>query len=221
MQLEHAVLKQRLRPNDRREQLLRCALAAFAQNGVARATHSHVAKLAGVAVPTVHSYFRTRDALVSAVLGEVEAYLIAIVRQSLNRRTTVENALTTLATRFAEDALAKPDIIKVWLDWSTGVRAGVWPRYLVLLEKLHAAARKVLARGKREGVLHANIDVRSVARLFIGGGHTVALMQFAGAKPTEMRVFVDHFIESILNIGGVAGKAGQHTGGKALQNPAP
>ena len=78
----------RLSPEARRAQLLECALAAFAEHGVARATHSHVAERAGVSVPAVHSYFRTRDDLVAAVLSEVEAYLLEIVSSSLGGKKT-------------------------------------------------------------------------------------------------------------------------------------
>ena len=40
-----------------------------------------------------------------------------------------------IATRFAAEASANPDLIRVWLDWSTGVRQDVWPRYLELLDQ--------------------------------------------------------------------------------------
>src|SRR5690606_11654369 len=102
-------------------------IAAFAEHGLGRATHSHVAKRAGVSVPAVHSYFRTRDDLVAAVLDEVEAFLLKLNSETLsNSQFGVREALELLATRFAREALEKPDIVKVWLDWSTGVRADVW-----------------------------------------------------------------------------------------------
>ena len=65
----------RLPPEQRRTQLLTCAIAAAAEHGLARVTHAHVAERAGVSVSAVHSYFRTRDDLVGATLAEVEAYL--------------------------------------------------------------------------------------------------------------------------------------------------
>ncbi len=201
MKYSHDSGKKRLRPEERRAQLLRCALNAFAENGVARATHSHVAKLAGVAIPTVHSYFRSREDLESAVLGEVENYLIELVTESLGGKKSVEEALTTLATRFANDATTKSDIIKVWLDWSTGVRAGVWPRYLAVLDKLHSITRPVFLRGKREGILSENLNVKAAARLFIGGGHTLALMQFAKVPSRDLAIYMDQFIQSLMNIG--------------------
>src|SRR5690606_8975199 len=97
----------RLAPSARRAQLLECALAAFAEHGVARATHSHVAERAGVSVPAVHSYFRTREDLVAAVLDEVEAYLLDIVSSSLGGPKAVPEALEALAVNFSRDAIEK------------------------------------------------------------------------------------------------------------------
>ncbi len=190
----------RLAPEARRAQLLECALAAFAENGVARATHSHVAERAGVSVPAVYSYFRTREDLVAAVLDEVEAYLLDIVSSSLGGPKPVSEALRTLAVNFARDATAKPDMIKVWLDWSTGVRADVWPRYMDVLERLHGIAQKVLERGKREGVIPPALNVKASARAYLGGGHTVALMQFSGAKPREFDAVIEHLVRSAMGI---------------------
>jgi TetR/AcrR family hemagglutinin/protease transcriptional regulator len=191
----------RLTPQARRAQLLDCALAAFAEHGVARATHSHVAERAGVSVPAVHSYFRTRDDLVAAVLGEVEVYLIEIVSRSLGGPKAVHEALEALAVNFSRDAKEKPDMMKVWLDWSTGVRADVWPRYMDVLERLHAIAQKVLERGMGEGVIPPDLSVKAAARVYLGGGHTVALMQFSGATPPEIDAVIGHLVRTAMGIG--------------------
>lgn len=191
----------RLLPEERRAQLLVCAVAAFAEHGVARATHSHVAERAGVSVSAVHSYFRTREDLVAAVLGVVENYLLAVSAESLEGQKTVYEALMTLARRFANAAIEQPDLIKVWLDWSTGVRADVWPHYMEVLDQLHGMAQKVLARGKREGVISEKLNVKAAARLYNGGGHTVALMQFAGAGRRELDIFIDQLVRCVMGVG--------------------
>lgn len=94
-----------------------------------------------------------------------------------------------------------PDFIKVWLDWSTGVSSDLWPRYTVLNGRFIEATQKVLTRGKREGVIPAHLNVKAAARLFIGGGHTVALMQFAGASQSEFDAIIDQLIGMIMEKG--------------------
>jgi TetR/AcrR family transcriptional regulator, hemagglutinin/protease regulatory protein len=190
----------RLQPEERRAQLLGCALTVFADQGIGRATHSQVAESAGVSVPAVYSYFRTRDDLVSATLREVESYLDRIVATTLEGRQCPYEALISLAQTFAGDAKTNPKIIKVWLDWSTGVELDAWSRYLETLERLHHAAGKTLARGKREGLVPSNINVKAAARIYIGGGHTIALMQFAGIPKRELDIFIKQMVRGAMGI---------------------
>lgn len=184
----------RLRPEERRAQLLDHALAAFAEHGIAGATHSHVAERAQVSISAVYSYFRTRELLVQAVLGEVAAYLDQLFLGLLDGGGDPERALITLGRRFARDALDQPNVVKVWLDWSTGISSPVWPEYLRVLERLHGAVIKVLTRGKRMKIVPPDLDTRAAARTFAGGGHTVALMQFAGIAPREVDAVIDQLV---------------------------
>jgi TetR/AcrR family hemagglutinin/protease transcriptional regulator len=190
----------RLQPLERRAQLVTCTMSAFAEHGLARGTHSHVAERAGVSVSAVHSYFRTRDDLVEVALNEVETHLLKMVLGALGGQGSVRECLTSLAAQFTESGRVDPDLFKVWLDWSTGVRADLWPRYIKLNDRFIEAAQKLLSRGKREGVLPDDLNVKAAARLFIGGGHTVALMQFAGVSKREIAIFNEHLIVSTMGM---------------------
>lgn len=191
----------RLPPDQRRAQLIQCAIAALAEHGVARATHGHVAKRANVSVAAVHSYFRTRDDLVEATLSEVEAALLKIVADSARQATSTFTGLSEMVSGLDRAARETPDIVKVWLDWSTGFRADVWPRYALMQEQLYAAVRKVLTAGKRQGSLSEKLNVKAAARLFVGGGHTVVLARFGGASQDEIEILIEYLIGSVMNIG--------------------
>ena len=184
----------RLPPEQRRQQLLHCAIAATAEHGVARVTHAHVAERAGVSVSAVHSYFRTRDDLVAATLAEVEAYLLALVVTVARQPGTALQALTDLVERFDAEARGNADPVKVWLDWSTGFRADVWPRYLLMQERLVAVIEKLFVRGRKAGQFGQGLNARAAARLYVGGGITVALMRFAGASEREIRTVISHLL---------------------------
>ena len=194
-------VRTRLPPDQRRAQLLKCAIAAFAEYGIARATHAHVAERAEVSVSAVHSYFRTREDLVAATLNEVEVRLMDIIGNIDVQNIGVRDTLSMMVKGFDKAAQEDPEIIKVWLDWSTGFRADVWPGYLRMQERLHGAVRKALARGKRTGTLSPHLNTAAAARLFVGGGHTIALARFAGASRREITILIDHLIKSIMAIG--------------------
>lgn len=176
--------RKRLQPDQRRSQLVECAIKATAENGIARVTHSHVAAISGVSIPTVHAYFRTRSDLVDIVLKEVDEHLTTITDACFLSGTSVYERLFRLALRFGQDARDRADLILVWLDWSTGVRSPVWDRYLFRLDKLHRSVEAVLHEDLGKTLSAQDISIR--AKLYVGGGHTLALMQFAGATDEEI-----------------------------------
>ena len=177
--------KLRLPPLERQEQLEKFIVKAVAQRGISRVTHSHVAKLAKVSVSTVHFYFKRRQDLVASATKQVEDYLIDIFTENLEQ-DSVTDALTDLAEAFLQGGYENPDLIKVWLDWSVGIREKVWKDYQRLQEELHRRVRKVLTRAKREKVLPKDFDTLAAARFYIGTGHTLQLMIFDGRSRGEI-----------------------------------
>ena len=178
----------RLHPKERQEQLEKFIVTAVAQYGISRVTHSHVAKLAGVSVSTVHYYFHKRQNLVDTAIKQVEDFLIEIFTVNLGQDSVVD-AMTDLAAAFVKEGFGNPDLIKVWLDWSAGINQSVWRDYQDLLEDLHERVRKVLARGKREKMLPKDFNTMAATRLYIGSGHTLQLMIFDGASKQDLVIF--------------------------------
>lgn len=185
-------------PDERRAQLLDCAIHALAEHGISRATHSHVAALANVSKPTVHSYFRTRQVLVQDALQQVDRHLQGTVSRVLARRDDTREALIELAYRFAHDAEHNPSIIKVWLDWSTGVDNDAWKAYLALLNQLHRNVAASIRNSQKAGRLSPDLDATAAARVYIGGGHSIALAQFAGVSRKQMQSFIQRLVHGAL-----------------------
>ncbi len=195
----------RLLPDDRRAQLLGHAVSCFAEHGIARATQAQVATRAGVSVSAVYSYFRTRADLVAAVLGAVEATITTMVENALATPEPALDALTSLATRTADMAVGEPDMVRVWLDWSTGVRANVWPQFLALQSRLHAVVEQVLLHPGDGKVELAELRIKSAARLFVGGAHTLALMRFENVDARALALFIDQLVSGVLAAAGRTG----------------
>jgi len=188
----------RLSPDDRRAQLVMHAVACFADHGIARAPQAQVAERAEVSVSAVYSYFRTRADLVDAVLETVAATIVAMVEQAVATPGAPLAVLTELATRTADMAVHEPDTVRVWLDWSTGVRADVWPHFLLLQRRLQALVAAVLVRGRDDVALATDVEIKSAARLFVGGAHTLALMRFEDVDVAELGVFIDQMVGGVL-----------------------
>lgn len=185
-------------PGLRRAQLSRCAVAAFASMGLERATHAEAARLAKVSVPTVFVYFPTREALVSAVLREVECFLEQIVDASMGLDGPPVERLAALGQAFAHAADGPGDLIRVWLDWSTAVRADVWQSYLKVQERIVARVARAVAEHRSGKSAKPVLADESAARMFVGSGHTVALMKLAGAPNREVDRLVRVIVAAVL-----------------------
>ena len=187
----------RLAPDDRRAQLLGHAVACFADHGIARATQAQVAARAGVSVSAVYSYFRTRADLVTAVLETVETRIVTMVEAALATPEPPVAALTRLAAHTADMAVQQPEIVRVWLDWSSGVRADVWPAFLRLQGRLRKLVEAILRTMDDDGQ-PPDRSVTSAARLFVGGAHTLALMRFEAVSAAELSLFIDQMVGGVV-----------------------
>ncbi len=188
----------RLNPVERRHQLLDCALHAFAEAGINRATHADVARLAAVSVPTVFVYFPTRDALVDAVLVEVARFLIDDVLMPVQTRDArTPELLVQVGLAFSEAVRTHPDHARVWLDWSTAFRRDVWPRYVEFQARVIELLKALVLRGKRDGSLVATLDADDASRLLVGSAHMLAQMTCMGSDLRQierfMRTAIDGF----------------------------
>ena len=187
----------RLPPKERKKQLEKFIIKATADHGISRVTHSQVAKLAGVSVSTVHFYFKRRQDLVKSAIKQVEDYLIEIFTVNLDQ-DSAQGALTDLAAAFLKTGFESPDLIKVWLDWSAGIREDVWLDYQNLLEELHRRVRNVLSKAKREKLLPKDFQTMAAARIYIGTGHTLQLMIFDGASKQELVKAQKHLLRAVF-----------------------
>lgn len=111
----------RLDPNARRAQLLHHAMAAFADAGIERAVHADVAVRADVSTPTVFKYFPTRDALVDAILSEIEtAFWDLGGIKSNNIQLGPKELARSLADSISELCVDRPNMMKVAITWAFG-----------------------------------------------------------------------------------------------------
>lgn len=184
-----------LSPEERRRQLLRCAITAFATNGLGRGTHAQVAKLAGVAVPTVFSYFPTREDLVDGVLKEIEGLLLGIVRADMQRDDmTTFDKLFTLLSRYVTAIKEDPDIVKVFLDWTTSFEASLAEKFQLYLEKLMKLLGEIIEQGQRKQEFGADVTPIDAALMIYSSANVLAQIKFYNYGVDD-----DHYILSLLN----------------------
>jgi TetR/AcrR family transcriptional regulator, hemagglutinin/protease regulatory protein len=173
----------RLSPEERRHQLIDCAVRVFARRGLGRASHAEVAKEAGVAVPTVFSYFKNRDELVDAVLQEVERYYEDMADQYHRDNLPAQRVLVDHGLAFAASVDSHRDHARVLLDWSTAIRDRVWPLYLEFYDRMVRTFENTIRRGQEEGGLASDLDAENAALMLVGSAFMVVQMKFTGRPP--------------------------------------
>ena len=190
--------RRRMKPDERRAQLLRCALAEFARRGIRRAAHADVAKLAGVAVSTVFLYFPTREALRDAVLDEVERFYLDLAGQVHASGAPAPEVLSEHGRRFRASIESHPDHAYILLNWGANVRSSVWPRYLAFVGQMVAVHQATIERGIREGNVAASVDPEAAARILIGYANMSAQLKLANFDAERTDFFAATIVSSIL-----------------------
>jgi len=187
----------RMRPAERRAQLVACALAAFARRGLGATRHADVAAEAGVSLPAVFFYFRTRDTLVGAVLGEVERYYVEMLRTAHAADGTARDVLHRIAAAFAASVDTHPMHARVWLNWSTAMRDDLWPRYLVFQGRVLRDLAATIRAGQRTGVVADALHAADAARLMYAAAYAVLQMKLGGEPPAHVTRFLATVVDAV------------------------
>lgn len=193
--------RRRLPPEERRHILLAHAVDIFARRGIGRGGHTEIAEAGGVSVATVFNYFKTREALVNAVLDEVECYLLGLAEATYSQTENPVEAIQVHLRAFLNACEERPAYIKVWLEWSASVRDEIWPRYLEFQNRLLDLITGQVDKGIRSGLLEEGLPARERARWALGNTQMLVSMVFDPAgKPTGMKEMVERGFDHILGV---------------------
>ena len=190
--------RRRLPPEERRAQLLEVALPVFARSGLGQARHAEIAAEAGVAVSTVFLYFPTREALVAAVLDDVERLYLDLLDRTLRQQPSARAALEAMAEVFLASLETNLPHALVWLDWSTSFRAEYWRRFLRFMESVLRRVEATIRRGQREGSIEAGRDPNASARLFVGTAQMAVQTKLTGADAEAIARLSRTIVEAAL-----------------------
>jgi len=182
--------RRRLHPDKRREQLLACALQAYAENGVERAGHGEVAKLAGVSTATVFNYYSTREILTNAVFEDVRSTMRAIFIKENNSQVSRREIVMELGRKFDGFVDEYPSKASVFLNWSAAFGPNVRGQFLEFQDEMLNFIQKDL-RSSREG--------RSDARIILGAAHVYTQMKLEKLPQDTLERFISRVAE-VLNL---------------------
>jgi TetR/AcrR family transcriptional regulator, hemagglutinin/protease regulatory protein len=179
---------------ERRAQLLRCALRAFSREGIGSAGHADIAAEARVSVPTVFDYFPTRAALIEAVVDEVERFFSARSLSAISPFRTVREQLAAVLRDFAESCDSNPDYARVWVNWGTSFQKKIWPYYQRFMTGSMKFHRELIEAGLARGEPLQNVDPDRLTYLIIGTSTTIAQMKMQNVAPR----WIAQYLEAVV-----------------------
>ena len=193
--------RRRLQPEERKRLLLTNAVEVFARRGIGRGGHTEIAEIGGVSVATVFNYFKTREALVEAVLEEVENFLLNLAESVYAEEDNPLEAIRSHVKAFLNACEENPDYIKVWLEWSASVRDEIWPQYLEFQNKLLEMIAKQIDKGIKKGILEQGLAPKESARWALGNAQMLVSMVFdPNGKPRGMEKMVERGFDHMLGV---------------------
>ncbi|WP_420592076.1 TetR/AcrR family transcriptional regulator [Bacterioplanoides sp.] len=195
--------RRRLQPEERRRLLLTYAVEVFARRGIGRGGHTEIAEMGGVSVATVFNYFKTREALVEAVLEDVDSFLISLAESVYSEEDDPVQAIRTHIKAFLNACEENPSYIKVWLEWSASVREETWPSYLEFQNKLLDMIAKQVDKGVKKGLMEPGLAPKERARWALGNAQMLVSMVFdPNGKPRGMEKMVERGFDHMLGVKG-------------------
>lgn len=154
--------------NDRAQQLVQAAFALLADIPLAELSTRQIARRVGVSQPAMFRHFRSRDALLVAVVDSARDTLGAEAVKLLEARedavTTLERLAATLM-RYVQDNPGLPRLL-----FSDGAGSGEGMRAALgrLLTMQRSLVAQIVRDGQRSGLLAPQVDPTRAAWLFVG-----------------------------------------------------
>jgi TetR/AcrR family hemagglutinin/protease transcriptional regulator len=159
-------------------------------------------------VPTVYAYFDTRDSLTRAVLELVDVRLTDIVWGAAKQRDGAFSKILEVTKAFSNSVGQEPDIMKIWLDWSTAFDDGAWPLYENLQKRVAALFCEIIRDGQKTGEVSLDINPEIAAYIVIAGGHMMVQMRLAQKAPVDIDAFLNKLVAGALKPHGTSSNEG-------------
>lgn len=175
--------RQRLSPEARKAQLIEIAMTVFAVDGLERAGHGDIAKLAGVSTATVFNYFPTREDLVESVLEEIRNRVRTMFKMMGEGNS--ETGVSVMVAGFGLLVDSQPNLVKTFLRWSVAFGDTNRKAFLDFQDELLNEISKRLKNPQKD---------RSDARIILGAADMYALMKLDNTSEDVIARFVERLL---------------------------
>lgn len=184
--------------------LLAAARQLFARQGVAATTMDDIARLADVSRATAFNYFPSKQALLAALVHEMEARFLHIIDTQFERPASAAARIAALFSWTAAKVEETPELSRVLIGASEAT-FGAAPDSGARTARTHRAFTRVLATGRREGNVRRDVPSAVLAEI-VGGTYAGILHAWRVGRRYPLRRRLDAAALALAEFIGPAGR---------------
>ena len=184
---------------DKREAILRAAIAVFAHNGYFNSKVADIAREAGVADGTVYLYFKSKEDILHSVFDRSVEAALAEAKKKIENVSDPKEKLRQIALLHLERLGANRDlavVFQVELRGSTKFMeefsAAGFAEYLALI-------RSTFEEGQQAGVFRPDLNAKVVAKILFGALDEMATNWILSKRRYKLAPMADQVLDIFLH----------------------
>ena len=193
-------MKKRLKAEDRRKQILKCAVKVFAQSNYKSTRVADIAEEAGISEAAIYKHFPKKEAIFLEILEHISRRVIAVWEEEYEKNVDVIETIRNMALAYYLRMINHPDELKLQFQAISEIDH---PEIAKRLHEDHeyylGYFTKIMKRGIKQGVVRKDLDVKTLSWFLDGMGvimNMAVLLKFDkefGAK--EVRKMSEQVIQ--------------------------
>jgi TetR/AcrR family transcriptional regulator len=210
--------RKRLSADQRRPQILKCAVRVFARSNYRAATIADVAAEAGISEALIYKFFASKKAIFLEILRHMSEQIVSAWEDEQDREENAARALRNMGMTYYQRMIRHPDQLRVQFQAISEVSDKAIAGQLREDHRNYMRSiARVLRRGMRQGTIRNDLDVTALAYLFNGAGILMNMMRLLGFErefgEARVRVLIDHMLDSVTPVasGGRARRRARQT----------
>jgi AcrR family transcriptional regulator len=176
-------MTKRLKAEERRKQILKCAVKVFARSNYKTTRVADIAKEVGISEAAIYKYFPKKEDIFLEILEHISKRVIIVWGEQFVPRENALKIIKTMGVAYYKRMIKHPDELKLQFQAISEIGN---PRIAKRLKADHEYYlnyfKKVLHHGMQEGTIRKDIDIDTVAWILNGIGILLNMAQLLKFK---------------------------------------
>jgi len=169
--------RRRLSREERREQILRCAIKVFARTNYRATRIADIAAEAGISEAMIYKHFPSKKSIFLEILEHMSRRILLFWQQEVDREPNALRALRNMLLVYSRRAKEHPDELKIHSQAVSEIDdEAIRTRLREDARVTMRFVEKVIKNGVQQGAIRENADVEAMTFLYTGGGILVNTM---------------------------------------------